>query len=476
MKYNVVINSNKGKITIQAGGDQSLRQSLLESGVITDYPCKGRGVCRKCKAKLLPAKEEILLCNTYPTSDIEIEIPDGNSLEVNFLCDPKGGISIAYDIGTTTLEFCAIDESGKVSARAQMLNPQIAFGSDVLSRIDSCREFGVDKVRKPLILALNEFIKAFQNKYSKSFINKVMVCANTVLTHIFCGISPESMAKYPYNVTFDGIKRFKGEDIGIIAKEITVLPTFSAFLGSDVLVGLANIDILTAIEPILYIDLGTNGEITLFDGNNILSASTSAGPCFEGVNISCGMGGVKGAITSVLDKDGVLQLNVLGDAQPIGICGSGLISAISYAKDKMLINNSGKILFNNCIKLSENVLITQKDVNEFLLAKSAIRTGIDILLDEANLSQKDIKKVYVAGNLGQHAEVYAMVNCGLLPALFRDKIIKIGYNAIIGLEEYIKNPALIERINDIKSRMTLVDLSTKLKFSNEFTANMNFND
>lgn len=475
MEYLIKIRYSNKIISLLCSGEKTLRECLISHGIVSDYPCGGRGTCKKCRAKVLNENNrEILLCKTYPISDMEIELCNEYSLDFELFSKTENNAIICYDVGTTTLEFTVIDSEGKRIAEGRSLNPQAVYGADVLSRIDACKKYSVNKVREPIINELKKFISLFIEQNGDVGIEKVFVCANTVLSHIFAGISPESISKYPYVTSFVGTKTFLGKDFDLSVREIILLPCHSAFFGSDALVGLCNTDLLNSEKPSLYVDLGTNGEVCLKANGKFYLTSTAVGPCFEGVNISCGMGGVDGAINLFLEEDGKLKFTTVGNKKPFGICGAGLISAISYAKDKHLIDKNGRIFKSDKIELVENIFLTQKDINEFMLAKSAIRSGIEVLLKCAKISASEVDIVYLAGSLGKYIDIYSIINCGVLPKEFRNKCLKVGKNAIVGTEEYAKDILFKDKLEFVKANAEWIDLSLSQDFSQFFSLNIDF--
>lgn len=473
--YTIKVKQNSDLIYLQTDGSISLRELLIQNNVICDYPCAGRGTCGKCKAKVVSeGNKEILLCKTYPETNMEIELSQVNTIDITYCSKDFDEVTIACDLGTTTIELSVIDKDKKIVARACVLNPQKIFGADVLSRAQACKLYGVKNVREPIIFILNHFIESLKTVNSRVSVKKIYVCANTILTHILAGLSPESLTKYPYVSLFNGTKTITGKDINVDAKELILLPTLESYFGSDALIGLVN-TVSNYDNCALYIDLGTNGELALKLGDKYFLTSTSAGPCFEGVNISCGMGGVIGAICAVCDNGDNFDYITIGNKEPIGICGAGLISAISCFLDKGLIDLNGRIFNDNSIKICEKVKITQKDINEFLLAKSAIKSAIEVLLNVANVDKSDIEKVYIAGNLGKYVDIYSLFNSGVLPVEFRDKCVKIDSSAIRGVEEYIINQNLENKINLVKQNKLWVDLSLDDNFNKIFIKNLNIN-
>ncbi len=479
MKEYVIKIKNKGVTTIlNADGNSTLYEILVKNNVLLNSPCSGRGICGKCRVKLLSKSKYIttdnsgffLACKIVPREDIEIEIPSVESQIVTTRLNDIDYADLAVDIGTTTVELALLDQKGKVVASVKELNGQRAFGADVESRIEACKTHGTNKLADIIRSQIERSISLFKNKLGVRSINRVVISANTIMTHILLGVSPEGMGAFPYTPSFLELRRVKGEDISISAQEVITLPCVSAFIGSDVLTGANSVGFFKSTDPSIYLDLGTNGEILLFDGQNYFATSTAVGPCFEGANISCGVGGISGAICSVCESNGKIVTKTVDEKAPIGICGAGLLSCISYLKNSARITKSGRFIDGDCFYLSDNIYLTQKDVYAFMLAKSAIRSGVTCLLGRANISDQRIKRVYLAGGLGKYADVYSIIDTGVLPRSMRDKCVKVSDSALNGAIGYIQGET--ELVNSDK--ITYVNLAEDDNFERLFRSNINF--
>lgn len=482
MIFKLTVNQNSIKKTFSVDYSLTLRESLIRENLIFDAPCGGKGLCGKCKALVVSSSKTIenqgkyiLLCKTYPTCDMEIEIGEQDE-EISFFSKPNSDISnIICDIGTTTVVLSFFDESGLLCAKSTFLNPQKTFGADVISRIKSCQEYGVSKVREPLIIKIENLISKYKSITRTKTIDRVIIVSNTVMSHIFLGVSPESMAKSPYEPLFLDAKNIAGKEVGLSVNSISLSPSVSAFLGSDFLVGLSYANSFSHKKPYLYLDLGTNGEIALFDGNKIYATSCAVGPAFEGGNIECGIGGVSGAIVAVEDNDGQLDFKTIDEKSAIGICGAGLISLMSYLKDSFVISSDGTFL-NNLQKffLTDKVYLTQKDIRQFQLAKSAIKTGVDVLINKANIKIESIENVYFAGGLGEHVDIYALFNLGILPKDLQQKCKKVGNTALKGAEKLLLGELNNDYFEKIKRNIVSINLANEKDFELKFTSNVNF--
>ena len=250
---------------------------------------------------------------------------------------------------------------------------------------------------------------------------------------------------------------------------IVTLPGISAFVGSDIVAGLAALKVVH--KKYLFLDIGTNGEIALINGEEIFTCATAAGPAFEGANISCGMGAEYGAISGFSGQD---EYQVIGNSEPRGICGSGLVDITAYLVRNDLIDETGLLKETFIIHSGNNIQIIQQDIREIQLAKSAIYSGIKILMNIAGLSYQDIDALYLAGGFGNYISITSAVQIGLLPYELRDKTYPIGNSAVIGALQYLKSGKFAARIDKILHNSKYIELSAVEEFTLEFALNMSF--
>ena len=223
--------------------------------------------------------------------------------------------------------------------------------------------------------------------------------------NIFCGLDVTPMGFHPFEPISNNLEIFSPKDLewdlhGNVAIEF--LPGVGSFIGSDILVGAWVQSMAESDEVRVLVDLGTNGEIMVGNREKILTASTAAGPAFEGAGISMGMRAATGAISTVTLKNGEIVPKILGAKSPRGICGSGLVDAVSAYLDMGLIKADGRFLDGESIMVMDPVMITQKDIRELQLAKGAIATGIRLLLHELGSSEDDVEEVYLSGAFGNY--------------------------------------------------------------------------
>lgn len=468
---------------------------LHEFGI--EFLCGGKGTCGKCKVKLLEGAIEVsemhqqklnalgltdawrLACYSVCTSDITLEIEQFSHLiladESDFEFDPQAGFGIAVDLGTTTMVAQLVDLStSKVLAVETMLNPQVRFGADLISRIQACLDGNAAQMTKLVRASIGTMMERLLEK-QKVEIQRITMVGNTVMQLIFsdCEVSP--LAEYPFQTDDLGPKVFEVEALGWqvkVAQNITFFPSIGSFVGSDILAGIAATGLHRKESYTALIDLGTNGEIVVGNIHQIVCASTAAGPAFEGSTISMGMRAVTGAISSIdlLDKE--ITATVIGNVAPKGICGSALVDAIAILRKRNKIGSFGELLSGETsIPLVGNVCLTQKDINEFQLAKAAIAAGLEILCNTLQIKLDDIQTLYIAGGFGNYLNIQHLVETGMIQ-LPEDKIRKMGNTALIGAKMFLFSNE--ETIADILSKTTPVNLECDKHFQDIYVDKMCF--
>lgn len=415
---------------------------------------------------------------------------------------------IAIDIGTTTIACYLVDMiEGKIVDVISFQNPQYIYGSDLITRLNYIEnnENGLKILNQVLIESLD---KNFEQLIMKNNINKKDLCkcvltGNSVMTHILLEINTSSLSKVPFNIvikdTFiEKAQYFKFKSLPSNA-EIIIFPNIGGFVGGDTLAAMIATAYLEDNKTKLLLDLGTNGEITLFFNNKIYVCSAAAGPAFEGANIQCGMQAFSGAINKVKLKDDI-SYEVLGNKKPVGICGSGIIDLISILLQNEIIKTSGK--FNNKDKIKnknlaarltevdgkkvfviaseeetenrEKIVITQKDIREIQLAKGAIRAGINILLKKCNLKKENVDIFYLAGTFGNYIDKENSLIIGLLPEGYREKIQIVGNAAGKGCIKVLCDYNLNKTLDTYIEKSTHIEISNHEEFQNEFLKEMSF--
>ncbi|EHQ88507.1 ASKHA domain-containing protein [Desulfosporosinus youngiae] len=372
---------------------------------------------------------------------------------------------VAVDIGTTTVVTSLINlRTGEEIDSEAGINAQKNYGQDVLTRITYVLDHGkngLDQLQKAIVDSLNEMIRTMceRQQLSPSFIYEIAVAANCTMMHMVLGVDPLSIGKSPYAPVFVDEKDIPGIDIGLTALSsfgrVYCLPAVSSYIGADIVAGAYVAKLHDRKDKVLFIDIGTNGEIVLSSGGKLVSCSCAAGPALEGMNISSGMRAADGAIEDVhFAGEKGFDLKVIGNKAPVGLCGSGILAVIRELLKHHFVNARGNILKPEeleagdprlpyidldgrkrriCIgKGSDKILITQGDIRQVQLAKSAILSGFVALVNAMDLTLPELDEVIVAGQFGAHLPVESLVGTGILPGAVNDKITYIGNSSKTG--------------------------------------------
>lgn len=494
----IKVHHSNGVININYSEGASLLQILQNHSFKIEAPCGGNGTCGKCRVKIKMVGV-INSCEYYPVSDIEVILPNEKEsqiltaqhqyllklpVEISALAhDISYPIGLAVDLGTTSIVFYWINLiTGSVIRNKGISNPQVKYGADVISRINYCtNESKIQTLQKEVVNAINHQIEQFcsSENVSSENIVKLSVSANTTMLHLLAGVNPTQIALAPFKAPFTEEKIYRPKDLRININDsgiIHLLPSISAYVGADIVAGLASLQPPENIKNYLFIDIGTNGEMALVTPSEIYCCATAAGPAFEGANIYCGMGAFDGAISAY--SPGGYQ--TIGDVKPIGICGSGLIDVIAYMLDNGIIQFDG-ILNDDFMLISEKdsgnnqaIVITPRDVREIQLAKSAVFTGIKLLVKQARINLEQIDAVFLAGGFGNYMNPQNAVKTGILPQEVKDKIILVGNTSGAGAILKTVNNNFDQYTNKIIEKSQLVELTTHPEFEMEFAMNMFF--
>lgn len=478
-----------------------LQDILFAHGV--EFPCGGRGLCKGCRIKLiagsLPVTPEDrhkltpteledgwrLACRAKADADLRVELAQWESAILTddsvFSFTPREGLGVAVDLGTTTLVAQLVDlQTGHVLAVRAALNNQATHGADIMSRIEfGVAEQGQQVLQRLIRNQIGELIAellAAAGTGDKHLASIVMV-GNTVMHHLFCGISVEPLSQYPFETPSPGLHVSLSSDIGWSLAgnpRIHFLPCLGGFVGSDILAGVLAAKLHETEKLVALIDLGTNGELVVGTRDRMLCASTAAGPAFEGANISMGMRAATGAISEVLIEDGKLACRVLGNGQARGICGSGLVDAVANGLELGLIKASGRFSQGETLPLLDGVALNQWDIRELQLAKGAIAAGLQILLEQWGATQNDVETVYLAGAFGNYINQASARRIGLLD-FAPEKIVPSGNTALLGAKL-----ALFDLDHhdggypEILSRITHFSLKEHPRFQDAYVEHMTF--
>lgn len=429
----------------------------------------------------------------YPEHDITLFLPGKN--EANILVDQteyledlplsrsktkylsSSPYGVAIDIGTTTVVLYFVNmTNGQIRQISSFINPQTMYGADVITRIQYCQENedGLHILRQSIVEAINNALLkfTFAAKIHPDCIERIVIAGNTTMLHILLGANPVPLALAPFTPVFTSMQNKTGKETGFAINpnaEVITLPCLAAYVGADIIAGLAALKITG--KNYLFIDIGTNGEIALRKNNTLYACATAAGPAFEGANITCGMSATTGAIAVF---NGHNRYQVIGNAKPTGICGSGILDITAYLLKNNLVDETGLLEKTFFVDDQNQVYVTQQDIREIQLAKSAVYSGIEILMNKARLTFDQIDALFVAGGFGNYINIGSALRIGLLPRELHGKIHPVGNSAGIGALQYLVADRFEEKINNIAEIAQNIELSYEDTFAEAFALHMNF--
>ena len=410
-------------------------------------------------------------------------------------------VGCAIDIGTTTVTMVLTDlENGKILAKGSSGNGQIRYGADVINRIiQQGREGGKKKLQDAIVKeTLNPIIaKLCQAAGIKATaILRLCVAANTTMNHLLVGVDAEPVRMEPYIPSFFGWEGLKAGDLRLPANPLApviIAPNIGSYVGGDITAGTLATGLWDKDEMGLFIDLGTNGEIVFGNRDFMMSCACSAGPAFEGGDISCGMRATDGAIEAcVIDKESMEPtLTIVGESgqKPVGICGSGIIDIISELFRCGIINAKGLFVREGArvgrdahgmgryiLATAENsetgreISINEVDIDNFIRAKGAIFSAIDTMLNAVDMTVEMIDKVYVAGGIGSGINMKNSVNIGMLPDVELSKYAYIGNSSLTGAYTMVLSDQAVAKCTELGANMTYLELSTHPGYMDSFVA------
>ena len=410
-------------------------------------------------------------------------------------------VGCAIDIGTTTVTMVLTDlESGKILAKGSSGNGQIRYGADVINRIiEQGRSGGRKKLQDAIIKETLVPIMASLCKsagISAKSILRLSVGANTTMNHLFVGVDAEPVRMEPYIPSFFSWEGLKAGDLKLPANplaDVVIAPNIGSYVGGDITAGTLASGIWDKDEMSLFIDLGTNGEIVFGNGDFLMSCACSAGPAFEGGDISCGMRATDGAVEAcTIDKETMEPtLTIVGDEgqKCVGICGSGIIDIISELYRCGIINAKGLFVREGHrvkrdhhgmgryvlataeeSETGREVSINEVDIDNFIRAKGAIFSAIDTLLQSVDMTPACIDHVYVAGGIGSGINMRNAVNIGMLPDVELEKYSYIGNSSLTGAYAMVVSDPAIEKCAEVAANMTYLELSTYPGYMDSFVA------
>lgn len=447
--------------------------------------------------KLLPeAFKQGEFTGVYLGSSV-IGIEPGNTMEKTY--------GIAIDIGTTTVVAALVDLNvGEEIVSVSEINPQTEYGLDVLSRIAFVQSNtkGLSLLHKGIINCINSLIRKLchENSIDPLNIYEITIAANTTMMHLLLGVNTNSIGKAPYTPVFKKAQNISAASLSINISpfgRVYCVPSVSSFIGGDITAGIVVSKLSQTDKNVLFIDIGTNGEIVISKAGQLSSCSCAAGPALEGMNISCGMRAADGAIEGIRIHKDKISLKVIGDKTPLGICGSGILECISEILRVGLIEKTGRIKNKESVKESntgleyliieengrrkihialgaEEIYITQKDIRQVQLAKGAISSGFYALLNLMQIDMLDLQEVVIAGQFGKHLNVDSLVGIGIIPEALRAKITYVGNSSKSGAVMCLLSQQVRDDIENIAKNVNYFELSTMDGYEKLFTKCLSF--
>ena len=427
----------------------------------------------------------------------------GEAFECMEVCAPEDTsiVGCAIDIGTTTVTMVLTDlTSGKLLAKGSSGNGQIRYGADVINRIiEQGRPGGKKKLQDAIIKeTLNPIIINLCKAANISARSILQLCvgANTTMNHLFVGVDAESVRMEPYIPSFFGWEGLLAGDLKLPANPLApviIAPNIGSYVGGDITAGTLATMMWDRDEMTLFIDLGTNGEIVFGNRDFLMSCACSAGPAFEGGDISCGMRATDGAVEAVtIDKDSMEPtLTIVGEAgqKCVGICGSGIIDIISELFRTGIIDAKGLFVregdrvkrdqhgmgryvlaFAEESETGREVSINEVDIDNFIRAKGAIYSGIDTLLQSVDMTPDCIDQVMVAGGIGSGINMKNAINIGMLPDVELEKYHYIGNSSLTGAYAMVMSDEATAKCHEVGANMTYLELSTYPGYMDSFVA------
>lgn len=520
----------KEKMIIDRSKQQkNLLEMLQEKNEYISAPCNGNGICGKCIVRYKsgatePTKQDReflsekqleqgyrLACQSYPTEEYKVEIPElEETIEVlsqwenqrteEILKNTAEGTAektenalygICIDIGTTTLAALLVNLETEADCQtAVSVNHQRTYGSDVLSRISASnggKKWEIQRcIRQDLQKLIRELLQ--KEKITEQQIKRIVIAGNTTMCHLLRGFSCETLGVAPFlPVDLSWMEGSAADFLGMkeLDTKVVILPGISAFVGADIMAGIAKMNMHRSEGYHLLLDIGTNGEMVLGNCRHMYVTSTSAGPAFEGGNISCGMASIPGVISHVfMEETGKAGFQVIGETdgenkkqQAIGICGTGMIDLVYELREHQMIDEHGTysdLYFDTGYELAEKVKFTQNDIRELQMAKAAIRAGVDILVKKAGITFDEVDDCYLAGGFGTKIDIKKAAGIGLIPKELEMKTIPAGNTVLAGTKEVLLGKISKEELEKIQTMADVINLAEENDFEEMYLSYMDF--
>lgn len=511
------ISCHKKEIPFEEG--KSVMEILVDEGIYINNACGGKGTCGKCLVNV--DGEQRLACSVFPKGDMTVELMEEregrhyvltSGYMPDFSFEPSVDLSgdedkygLAVDIGTTTVAAALVNlRSGDEMADASCINPQKIYGLDVLTRITfetDNPENGRKKLQKAIVDGLDILIEELctRSDIERTQIHQMVVAANCTMLHMLLGVDATSIGVAPYTPRFVKAQCLPASEIGLVLAEdaaVYCLPSVSGYIGADIVAGAYVCGLDKTNENVLLIDIGTNGEMVLSRKGRMVSCSCAAGPALEGMNISCGMRAAEGAVEDIRITERGIEVKVIGDKEPEGICGSGILAAVRELLHCGFLRKNGAFIQKDSIDPKDYryhmirldgkkrellirggqkpLVVTQGDVRQVQLAKGAILSGVRALLKEAGIAPDELDKVMIAGQFGAHLPAKSLIETEILPREFADKIVYIGNSSKTGAYMALMSHTVRKEMEELAENIDYFDLATAEGYERLFSECINF--
>jgi len=402
-------------------------------------------------------------------------------------------LGLAVDLGTTNAAGFLVNlQNGARLASLGLENPQVAWGADLISRINYAvtGAQAAAELRTAAVSAINALahdLCVSVGAHTREIVD-VVVCGNTAMHHLLLGLPVRQLGRAPFVAAVRAGMDVKARELGLAVcpgAYVHVTPNVGGFVGGDhVTALLATESRWSTVGTSLVMDIGTNTEISLIHEGLFLTTSSPSGPALEGGHISCGMRAAEGAIERVGFEDGRLVVRTIADKKPVGLCGSGVLDALSTLHRTGLVDERGRIreahpdvsidAAGRYAVLAPGVHFTQTDVRAVQLAKAAIRTAVDLLLKEAGLPAQAIERFIIAGAFGAYIDIESGVEVGMFPDLPRERFEQVGNAAGAGVCQMLASRQARARAHALSSGCRFIELSTRKEFQRAFMRNIGF--
>lgn len=414
---------------------------------------------------------------------VTVTLLDGNEiLDVEPGNTSSRCFGVAVDVGTSTIAVDLVDlVSGRRLGRAAAVNAQAAYGADVVSRITyaGAAVGNFERLADVLRRQIDGMIAglARERAVALGHIYEIVAAGNTAMNHILLGVPLTTLAMAPFHAAFAKAPSVGAPELGLSVNpkcRVYAAPNLKSFVGGDIAAGASALDLASRPGNILFVDLGTNGEIVLKKGPRLTTTSTAAGPAFEGMTISCGMLAGPGAIGAARWENG-LTVRTIGGAPALGVCGTGLVDILAAGLRHGLVSADGRIRAGSrSIPVSDGISLTQQDVRHLQLAVAAIRTGVSLMLGEAGIAVSDLDGVFVAGAFGASLNVRNAMSIGLLPTVPVRRVAFVGNASLAGARKLLLSRLDRERTEAFARRVRHVSLASCPGFQKEFVKALKF--